>query len=240
MDPYRDNSDFWKRDTPLIQSDFLCRPHMARIAGDLSDKCVADLGCGEGYLSRLLLESNPGLTSIRGIDISTEMLGHIPDHEKMDFFVGDVCAASQHFKRGSIDVAFSSLVYVGLSPSQMARANEEAFSLLKDGGRFLVGLPHPMIYIKDLKTQWISYPVSNDYYRKSFPITLRSGDGRSFGPFLQTNYTVSEYVRSGLSAGFQLADIYEPLATEEDMNNFPKMWGLEDTIPAYLILVFEK
>jgi ubiquinone/menaquinone biosynthesis C-methylase UbiE len=45
--------------------------------GDLTDKCVLDVGCGKGRFARVLQERNPK-ADIWGLDISEEMLRFVP------------------------------------------------------------------------------------------------------------------------------------------------------------------
>lgn len=45
--------------------------------GDLTDKCVLDVGCGKGRFARVLGEQFPG-SAIWGLDISEEMLRFVP------------------------------------------------------------------------------------------------------------------------------------------------------------------
>lgn len=41
-------------------------------------------------------------------------------------------------------------------------------------------------------------------------------------------------------SGFMIHGIYEPLATENDIKNFPYMWGDEKTIPFHLVVMASK
>jgi ubiquinone/menaquinone biosynthesis C-methylase UbiE len=50
---------------------------LLKFFGDLTDKCVLDVGCGKGRFARVLQEQNPG-AEIWGLDISEEMLQFVP------------------------------------------------------------------------------------------------------------------------------------------------------------------
>ena len=50
---------------------------LLKFFGDLTDKCVLDVGCGKGRFARVLHEQNPG-AEIWGLDISEEMLRFVP------------------------------------------------------------------------------------------------------------------------------------------------------------------
>jgi ubiquinone/menaquinone biosynthesis C-methylase UbiE len=45
--------------------------------GDLTDRCVLDVGCGKGRFARVLFDRNPR-AKICGLDISEEMLASVP------------------------------------------------------------------------------------------------------------------------------------------------------------------
>src|SRR5580704_10237686 len=50
---------------------------LLKFFGDLTDKCVLDVGCGKGRFARVLAAQNPGV-EIWGLDISEEMLRYVP------------------------------------------------------------------------------------------------------------------------------------------------------------------
>src|SRR5208282_1631550 len=67
------NADQWSRQEPMILSDFTARPLVLRELAPMAGKHVLDLGCGEGYVARLVAQA--GAQSVFGIDISSEMVG---------------------------------------------------------------------------------------------------------------------------------------------------------------------
>src|ERR1700730_8770211 len=67
------NADQWARQEPMILSDFTARPVVLHELAPLAGKHVLDLGCGEGYVARLVAQA--GGQSVFGIDISSEMVG---------------------------------------------------------------------------------------------------------------------------------------------------------------------
>ena len=66
------NADQWARQEPMILSDFTARPMVLQELAPLTGKHVLDLGCGEGYVARLVAQA--GAQSVFGIDISSEMV----------------------------------------------------------------------------------------------------------------------------------------------------------------------
>ncbi len=66
------HADQWARQGPLILSDFTARPMVLQELAPVTGQHVLDLGCGEGYVSRLVAQA--GAQSVFGIDISGEMI----------------------------------------------------------------------------------------------------------------------------------------------------------------------
>ncbi|MBT4192020.1 MAG: methyltransferase domain-containing protein [Candidatus Diapherotrites archaeon] len=89
---------FWQRDEKLIQSDFLCRPQSINALGNVKGKRILDIGCGEGYVSRILALKG---ASVVGIDNSREMIGKAIEIEpkKLSEFVSELnCFSYWHQK----------------------------------------------------------------------------------------------------------------------------------------------
>ena len=126
-DAARDEEHFPSSIDPRIQHVQV----LLKFFGDLTDKCVLDVGCGKGRFARVLQEQNPG-TEIWGLDISEEMLRFVP--------------AGIHTVTGSMtelpfaDSAFD-CVYATESLEhavEIERAVEEMCRVLKPGGKLLI------------------------------------------------------------------------------------------------------
>ena len=90
---YDDSSGNWRRDEPTILSDYTARPFLLDWCHPIKDKSVIDLGCGEGYVSRMV--ARRGASEVTGIDLSPEMIRQAKTSEKEDplgisYSVGDV------------------------------------------------------------------------------------------------------------------------------------------------------
>src|SRR5690242_16024148 len=58
----------WARAEPVLLSDFTARPFVIDELGPLAGTHVLDLGCGEGYVARLVADA--GASSVFGVDAS--------------------------------------------------------------------------------------------------------------------------------------------------------------------------
>src|SRR5580692_10434935 len=88
------NADRWAPQEPLILSDFTARPLVLQELAPVTGKHVLDLGCGEGYVARLVAQA--GAQSVFGIDISSEMVARAQQAAAS----GASCPMT--FKRGNV------------------------------------------------------------------------------------------------------------------------------------------
>ncbi len=141
---YNKNSSKWKRDKPTSLSDFTGRPPVVELCGNVNGKRILDLGCGEGYVSRILLKGKP--KTIDAIDISYEMINEAKkqNHEnKVSFKTGS--AVSLKFKQNYFDIVVCVFLYNYLSISDMKKSFKEVYRVLKKGGLFIFCVPHPSL-----------------------------------------------------------------------------------------------
>jgi malonyl-CoA O-methyltransferase len=104
---------------------------LLKFFGDLTDKCVLDVGCGKGRFARVLHERNPG-AEIWGLDISEEMLRFVP--------------AGIHTKAGSmteLPFADSTFDFAYATESlehavDIERAVHEMCRVVKPGGKLVI------------------------------------------------------------------------------------------------------
>ena len=57
------NAEQWARQEPMILWDFTARPLVLQELAPLTGKHVLDLGCGEGYVARLVAQAGAQLVS---------------------------------------------------------------------------------------------------------------------------------------------------------------------------------
>jgi SAM-dependent methyltransferase len=144
---YNKNADFWVRKSPKSFSDFIARPHALSACLPLDDKLCLDVGCGEGYFSRLLAAR--GAKKVSGIDLSLEMIKRAIDMEKTDplgiqYYVGDITKPLS-FKLSSIDLVTAIFVfnYLTIEDTQIALTNIKR--VLRPNGHLLFVVPHPFL-----------------------------------------------------------------------------------------------
>ena len=233
---YNKSSNFWTRNQKKIQSDFLCRPYVIKLLGDVKGKSILDIGCGEGYMSRKLAQAG---ASVTGVDISTKLINsarrQVDHNKKPEYLLKSALNLGRINKK--FDAAISVLVYGHLNVSEMNRANLEASKKLKKNGIFILAVPHPFYQIAKPKSRWVKFSIgAANYWQERSNLTLRRVDGEEFKVIKQYSHTFSDYLNNLIEVKFIVDTIVEPRPTATDLRQYSKMWGEESRLPTYLII----
>jgi ubiquinone/menaquinone biosynthesis C-methylase UbiE len=104
---------------------------LLKFFGDLTDKCVLDVGCGKGRFARVLGERFPG-AEVWGLDISEEMLSFVPTTVKTQ--AGSMTELP--FAASTFDCVYAteSLEHA----VEIERAVSEMCRVLKPGGKLVI------------------------------------------------------------------------------------------------------
>lgn len=203
--------------------------------GEVAGVRALDLGCGEGRFCRILAEH--GADYVLGVDLSTEMISAARElqGDRDEYMVADA-QDMPWAESGSFDLAVSYLNQCDLPDFQ---ANtEEAFRLLRSGGRFVIANLHPM---RSAVGHWHRSPdgeklhvVLDDCFDESAR-RWRMLDV----DFTNFHRTLTTYVRGFLRAGFVLRDLIEPTVAEDVLESHPDL-GDELRVPNFIVYVLDK
>jgi SAM-dependent methyltransferase len=110
----------------------------------IKDARIFDLGCGEGYVSRQLI--NRGAASVVAIDISEKMIDSAKSIETVgiSYSVGDARSMAEYDSE-SFDLVLAMFLFNYLNVEESAQTIKEIFRILKPGGRFVMAVPHPSL-----------------------------------------------------------------------------------------------
>src|ERR1700739_3050562 len=148
---FDENADQWSRQERMILSDFTARPLVLQELAPLTGKHVLDLGCGEGYVARLVAQA--GAQSVFGIDISSEMIDRARQAAAgapcpMTFRSGNAIHFRE-FPREQFDRVIAVFMVSYLSRAEMTEVFRTVRSRLAPAGRFIFTVPHPFLpYIR--------------------------------------------------------------------------------------------
>jgi SAM-dependent methyltransferase len=127
----------------------LNNPAMFEMLGDIKDKKILDLGCGEGFNSRLMAANGALVT---GVDFSKNMIELAIQEEKgeklgIEYYVADAADLSI-FEDQIFDIIASFMAIQDVADYK--GAIKEANRVLKDSGRFVFIIPHPCFEVRIL------------------------------------------------------------------------------------------
>ncbi|NUT38707.1 MAG: methyltransferase domain-containing protein [Thermoactinospora sp.] len=111
---------------------------LAALAGVRPGDRVLDVGCGTGYLTRIIAPVVGASGRVVGVDPSAAMIGHARDRapENCDYVVGPGQALD--LPDCSFDVVLSSLAVHHMPAGSRGAAVREMFRVLRPGGRLLI------------------------------------------------------------------------------------------------------
>ncbi|KAK5657472.1 hypothetical protein OQA88_3044 [Cercophora sp. LCS_1] len=211
-------------------------PHLRSFLPPLNDTHILDLGCGMGWYTRYF--SANGATSVRGVDLSENMLARarsMTDAPNITYTLGDLDSlASQAIllpddETGKIDIVFSALAvhYLTHLPELVSHIHR----VLKPGGMFVFSAEHPIFTAPSGpgpveidaagrpgdagKTKKMIWPL-NDYQKEGERVTNWLADG-----VRKYHRTTASYVNILLKAGFEITGFDEWYPTEEELEENP-------------------
>jgi toxoflavin synthase len=142
---YDDTAQRWVRTAPTSLSDFTARPALLDLCEPIAAARILDLGCGEGYCSRLL--KRRGAASVLGMDLSGQMIAAALAEEGraplgIEYTQGNAIDLSM-LAAESFDVVLAVFLFNYLDCAAMSLCMGEVARLLGHGGKFVFAVPHP-------------------------------------------------------------------------------------------------
>jgi 2-polyprenyl-3-methyl-5-hydroxy-6-metoxy-1,4-benzoquinol methylase len=194
----------------------LVTKHMLATIGDMQDKDILDLGCGEGYLARALKLRG---ARVWGIDVAPAMieLARAKDpHRSIDYIVGDITQklpyASDRFDLVICNMVLMDIEHITFTVQEVAR-------VLKYSARFIFSIVHPCFF--DALGQWIDLGTPHPGFRFKARYTekvkymKRLVGLSSEGMVVHYNRPIQDYIKPLLENGLCIADFLETSFSRE-------------------------
>jgi SAM-dependent methyltransferase len=225
---------------------------------------VLDLGCGEGYCARRLRQL--GAAQVAGIDVSPAMVAAARAAEAADplgglhYFEGDVATATDtlrahlpslgvaltgELERGAFDLVLAVFVFNYVTLSEMGAAMEQAYRLLKPGGKFVFSVPLPSFpfWGRDRGPPFHFEDHGARYFSARDRLAegrICTRDGRSL-PVRCMHKTFGDYFAALGAAGFAcMPEVRELSVTAELSAKDPAFFSSLEEIPLHVLFTVSK
>ena len=139
------NSIAAEYDMKIVRGDFfrneILDKALIRNIGEIKNKTLLDLGCGQGYLSKIITSEG---TNIIGIDISENLIEIANKRYKKEgtsFVVGNI-EEKLPFEDNTFDTTISNMVFMDIENPK--KTIKEIVRVTKNGGTFIFSVLHPI------------------------------------------------------------------------------------------------
>jgi len=214
--------------------EYLNSPAMLRMIGPVRGLDVLDLGCGEGYHSRILARRGARVT---GVDATAGMVEHAKEEERLRplgirYLVRDG-ARLQGVGRFDLVASFMALMDI----EDYRGAIRGVARVLRPGGRFVFSIPHPCFDTVfrggRMVSGWVRkggvphvgpalYFRVDDYFRTglyTMPWILRGTDARFTNR--SWHFTLTDLFEGLSASGLVVRRLVEPKPTKKGVRVYP-------------------
>lgn len=245
-DLYDEHVGAWARLEPSSLSDFTARPAVLEMCLPWADMRVLDLGCGEGYCSRMLRRG--AAAEVLGIDVSSGMIEAAKREEARQplgirYETGE--ATGLHgVPDAYYDRVLAMFLFNYLNTDQTKACMREVARVLKPGGRFVFAVPHPSLPWLRKHEAPFYFDVAGNGYFAARNTRWRGRIWKRDGAQLEVQLvhkTIEDYFEALEGAGFQrLPRVRELRVTPEILAIDPEFFSPLGDTPLHLAFAVER
>ena len=205
-------------------------PNLLELVGDCSSSSVLDVGCGSGWLLRVLHAKEA-----HQCDIVPPRTSSPGDPE---FRLSDCRALN--YESGSFDVVVASMLLMWIP--ELTKAVEEMFRVCKPGGKLVIALAHPYFYRTGEITEAGDFSLTRDL---SMPFVIEDHRIAGLaGPLKYYYRPVETYINSMISCGWSIRQLREwfldMVKYEKETQTTHHQLYRTGKVPMYLFIECEK
>ncbi|MFX0024221.1 MAG: class I SAM-dependent methyltransferase [Candidatus Hermodarchaeota archaeon] len=227
--------------------DLINSPAFFKMLPDVANLNGLDIGCGEGYNTRITAERGANMTAI---DISEVFIKHAKESEQLEplgIKYRIASATELPFPDNYFDFAIATMSIMDIADHEKALL--EAYRVIKSGGFFQFSMSHPCFSVSD--SSWVKNEegkkiglVIGNYFEKregeieewifgAAPQEI-SGKMRKFR-VPRFYRTLSEWLNLLINTGFIMEKFCEPHPDDEILKKHPEQYACR-IIPYSLII----
>jgi len=240
------NADSWAERVRAghdVYREYYNNPAMLEFIGDLRGREVLDLGCGEGYQTRILARRGAHMT---GIDLSPRMIEFARAEERRSPLGIRYQQASFTDLGVFADDSFDAIVsFMALMDGPgFSDAMREIRRVLRPGAPLIFSIVHPMStrgigWVRDEAGEKIKFTVSEYFNEEPFVDQWKfsKAPDADTAPLFTVPYfrkTLSDYINTMIRAGLVIAELHEPRPTEEACREHPWLRPWRNHVPLFL------
>ena len=215
---------------------FVTAPNLLRVLGNVEDKDVLELGCGNGYWLRLLARAGAKTT---GIDLAENQIAAArswddPMTSTIDYRIGDV--SKDMGLQGKFDITFFEHVLLEIpSKDELYIAVQNAANTLKEGGVLFISDIHP--FAPSSRPDNLRVADDFNYFNSGAPFEIQSKrvDGEIIY-YKDVHWTLSDLAGAITDAGLKITEIIEPIPSVEDAEKYPDELGYRLSTPMAIMI----
>lgn len=216
-------------------------PLTLELLGDVRDRRVLDLGCGEGGYARELAKRGAKVTGVDGsarlVDIARGRT--IEARLSVDYVCANAASLDALAAASFDDVlAAMSLMDVEDYPGAIG----EVARVLTPGGRLVMSITHPCFtapvseWVRGPNRELLHFVVDRYLQRTAWETQIAPLFSR---PVVRRHRPLEDYLAPLLKLGFVLRDFREPAVAEEQIRQSPRMAKI-NRIPYFLFMIWER
>jgi len=211
----------WSRHQPSSLSDYTARPQVMALCEPVAGKHVLDLGCGEGYCSRMLRQR--GAQGVVGLDVSERMIELARQAERaqpLGIRYDTADAVTVDLGDASVDLVLAVFLFNYLSVEQTRQTMANVHRMLRPGGQFVFAVPHPAFAFMRRPARPFYFEIGSAGYFSArntlFPGRIWKREGSALDVQL-VHKTLEDYFEGLRTAGFTAMPTVAELTVTRDM-----------------------
>lgn len=224
-----------------LRQKYFLGPALLKFLGNIKNKKVLDLGCGNGHNSYAFSKKG---AKVIGLDSSKKMIDIAKTYyPKIEFIRGDATLLDSYVPKG-IDIVVASQVFLTVpSREKTKEIFQQVSKVLKKEGVFIFTDVH-FFRRDEMHDEFLDFDLPKDfnYFDSGFlyDTTLKSAESAKKMKFKDTFWNLSDYMSLIKSAGFVIEDIVEPKPVKGIPEKYKRLFTHYNENPLYIFFKLRK